>query len=233
MLSEILAANLNLTARQLNQFEKFYAAVIEWNAKINLTAITDEKDFAVKHVIDSLTVWDAEKFAGVTKIIDVGTGAGFPGIPLKIFLPAVKIVLLDSLGKRVDFLKSVVADLNLSGVECIHGRAEDLAHDKNFRERFDLATARAVSRLNVLAEYCLPFVKIGGTFAAMKGKNPRDEIAEAEPAIKILGGGEITSVIKNLPDLDDERAIIYVDKKFPTPKKFPRKAGTPAKNPLA
>ena len=233
MLSEILAANLNLTARQLNQFEKFYAAVIECNAKINLTAITDEKDFAVKHVLDSLTVWDAEKFAGATKIIDVGTGAGFPGIPLKIFLPAVKIVLLDSLGKRVDFLKSVVADLGLSGVECIHGRAEDLAHDKNFRERFDLATARAVSRLNVLAEYCLPFVKIGGTFAAMKGKNPRDEIAEAEPAIKILGGGEITSVRKNLPDLNDERAIIYVDKKIPTPKKFPRKAGTPAKNPLA
>ena len=233
MLREILAANASLNENQLNQFEKFYAAVIEWNAKINLTAITDEKDFAVKHVLDSLTVWDAEKFTGVKKIIDVGTGAGFPGIPLKIFKPTVEIVLLDSLGKRVDFLKSVVADLNLSGVECVHGRAEDLAHDKNFRERFDLATARAVSRLNVLAEYCLPFVKIGGTFAAMKGKNPRDEIAEAEPAIKILGGGEIQSVRKNLPDLDDERAIIYVAKKIPTPKKFPRKAGTPAKNPLA
>lgn len=232
MLREILAENLNLSARQLEQFEKFYAAVVDWNAKINLTAITDESDFAVKHVIDSLTVWDEEKFAGVRKIIDVGTGAGFPGIPLKIFKPEVEIVLLDSLDKRVKFLKSVVAELNLSGVECIHGRAEDLAHDKNFRERFDLVTARAVARLSVIAEYCLPFAKVGGTFVAMKGKNFREEIAEAEHAVKILGGGEIVSVEKFLPNLPDIRAVVYVDKKKPTPKNFPRKAGLPAKNPL-
>ncbi len=232
MLREILSENLRLTENQLAQFENFYRAVIEWNAKINLTAITDETEFAVKHVIDSLTVWDENRFAGVKKVVDVGTGAGFPGVPLKIFKPEIEIVLLDSLGKRVDFLKSVVGDLKLSGVECIHGRAEDLAHDKNFRERFDLATARAVARLNVLAEYCLPFVKVGGIFAAMKGKIFNEEIVEARAAMKILGGGEIQSVEKNLPNLPDERAIIYVDKKKSTPKNFPRKAGMPAKNPL-
>lgn len=232
MLREILSENLNLSARQLEQFEIFYRAVISWNEKINLTALTDAEDFAVKHVIDSLTVWDENKFAGVGKVIDVGTGAGFPGIPLKIFRPEIEIVLLDSLDKRVKFLKSVVAELNLSGVECIHGRAEDLAHDKNFRERFDLVTARAVARLSVIAEYCLPFAKVGGTFAAMKGKNFREEIAEAEHAVKILGGGEIQSVEKNLPNLPDIRAVIYVDKKKSTPKNFPRKAGVPAKNPL-
>ncbi|MBO4401130.1 MAG: 16S rRNA (guanine(527)-N(7))-methyltransferase RsmG [Selenomonadaceae bacterium] len=232
MLREILAANANLSARQLDQFEIFYRAVIDWNEKINLTAITGAEDFAIKHVIDSLTVWDENKFAGVRKIIDVGTGAGFPGIPLKIFKPEVEIVLLDSLDKRVKFLKSVVEELNLSGVECVHGRAEDLAHDKNYRERFDLVTARAVARLNVIAEYCLPFAKTGGIFAAMKGKNFREEIAEAGVAVKILGGGEILSVEKNLPNLPDIRAVIYVDKVKSTPKNFPRKAGVPAKNPL-
>lgn len=232
MLREILSENLNLSARQLEQFEIFYRAVLSWNEKINLTALTNAEDFAVKHVIDSLTVWDENKFAGVGKVIDVGTGAGFPGIPLKIFKPEIEIVLLDSLDKRVKFLKSVVAELNLSGVECIHGRAEDLAHDKNFRERFDLVTARAVARLSVIAEYCLPFAKVGGTFAAMKGKNFREEIAEAGAAVKILGGSEIQSVEKNLPNLPDIRAVIYVDKKKSTPKNFPRKAGVPAKNPL-
>lgn len=232
MLREILAANAALTDLQLDQCEKFYAAVINWNAKINLTAITNAADFAFKHVIDSLTVWD-DKFAGATTIVDVGTGAGFPGIPLKIFRPELNVTLIDSLAKRVEFLKSTIATLNLTGVECVHGRAEDLAHDKNFRERFDLATARAVARLNVLAEYCLPFVKIGGTFAAMKAKNPTDEISEAKSAIKTLGGGQITCTKKILPNLTDERAVIYIEKIAATPKKFPRKAGTPAKNPLA
>ena len=232
MLREILSENLNLSARQLDQFEIFYRAVLNWNEKINLTALTGAEDFAVKHVIDSLTVWDETKFAGVGKVIDVGTGAGFPGIPLKIFKPEIEIVLLDSLDKRVKFLRSVVEELNLSGVECVHGRAEDLAHDKNYRERFDLVTARAVARLSVIAEYCLPFAKVGGIFAAMKGKNFREEIAEAGAAVKILGGGEIQCVEKNLPNLPDIRAVIYVDKKKSAPKNFPRKAGVPAKNPL-
>ncbi len=237
MFREILSENISefglaLSEKQLDDFQIFYELVTSWNEKINLTAITGEKDFAVKHVVDSLTLWDEKKFAGAKKIIDVGTGAGFPGIPLKIFLPEVEIFLLDSLSKRVEFLKKVVAALNLKGVTCIHGRAEDFARQKNFREAFDIAATRAVARLNVIAEYCLPFVRIGGTFAALKGKNFREEIAEAQNAVKILGGGEINAVEKILPGLPDIRAVIYVEKKIPAPKKFPRKAGTPVKNPL-
>ena len=217
--------------RQLNQFEIFYNAVIDYNEKINLTTIIDEKNFAVKHVIDSLTVWN-KKFDAAKNLCDVGTGAGFPAIPLKIFRPQLKITLIDSLNKRVEFLKNVTTTLELDNVICLHGRAEDLAHEKNLREKFDLVTARAVARLNSLAEYCLPFVKIGGTFAALKGKVYRDELDEAVNAIKILGGGNVTVDEKTLPDLPDVRAVIYVDKKISTPKKFPRKAGIPAKNPI-
>ena len=232
MFSEILSKYINLREEQLKQFQKFYEMVIDWNTKINLTAITDEKEFAIKHVTDSLTLWDEKKFAGVKKILDVGTGAGFPAIPIKIFKPNVEIFLLDSLAKSVEFLKKVTAELNLENVTCIHGRAEDLAQQNNFRESFDLVTARAVARLNIISEYCLPFVKIGGTFAALKGKQFLEEVAEAEHAVKILGGGEIICAEKTLPEISDTRAVIYIDKKFSTPKKYPRKAGTPAKNPL-
>ncbi len=232
MFKEILAQYINLRDEQLNQFQKFYEMVIDWNTKINLTAITDEKEFAIKHVIDSLTLWDEEKFANVKKILDVGTGAGFPAIPIKIFKPNVEIVLLDSLSKRVEFLKKVAAELNLENVTCVHGRAEDLARQNNFRESFDLVTARAVARLNIIAEYCLPFVKIGGTFAALKGRQFLEEVAEAENAVKILGGGKIICVEKILPEIPDNRAVVYIDKKFSTPKNYPRKAGIPTKNPL-
>jgi len=237
MFSEILfesAKNFSLilSDRQLEQFEIFYRRIIEWNEKINLTAITEEKDFAVKHIVDSLSAWDEKIFSGVGKVIDVGTGAGFPGIPLKIFKPELEIILLDSLAKRVNFLQEVVAELKLQGVTCLHGRAEDLAGQKNFREQFDLATSRAVARLNVLAEYCLPFVKVGGVFAALKGKKFSEEIAEAVAAVKILGGGEINFAEKKLPDFPDVRAVVYIDKIKATPKKYPRKAGTPLKNPL-
>ncbi len=223
---------IELDEIQLERFEIFYKLVVEWNQKINLTAIIEPREFIIKHLIDSLTVWDNEKFSGVRKIIDVGTGAGFPGIPLKIFKPDTEIILLDSLSKRVEFLKKVVGELSLENVICIHGRAEDLAKQKDFREQFDLATVRAVARLNIIAEYCLPFVKIGGIFAAMKSKQFRDEIIEARPAIKILGGDKINFVEKNLPTLPDIRAVIYIEKKFSTPKKYPRNAGTPTKNPL-
>lgn len=237
MFSEILLASakkfgVELSAMQLEQFGIFYKSVVEWNEKINLTAITEEKDFAVKHIIDSISLWNDEKFLSVKKVIDVGTGAGFPGLPIKIFKPEIEIVLLDSLSKRVDFLKKVVAELNLQNVTCVHGRAEDFARQKDFREQFDLATTRAVARLNVIAEYCLPFVKVGGTFAALKGKKFAEEIAEAKSAVKILGGGEINFAEKILPDLPDKRAVIYIDKIKSTQKKFPRKAGTPVKNPL-
>ena len=206
--------------------------VVDWNEKINLTAITDEKDFAIKHIIDSLSLWNEKKFISAKKFIDVGTGAGFPGIPIKIFKPELETVLLDSLSKRIEFLKKVVAELNLKNVTCLHGRAEDFARQKNFREQFDLATTRAVARLNIISEYCLPFVKVGGTFAALKGKKFLEEISEAETAVKILGGGEINFVEKKLPDLPDIRAVIFIEKIKSAPKKFPRKAGTPVKNPL-
>ena len=232
MLTEILTKNLALDERQLAQFEIFYKRVIEWNEKINLTAITDEKEFAIKHIIDSLSVWDEKIFSDTKKVIDVGTGAGFPGIPLKIFKPQLEIVLLDSLAKRVEFLKKIVAELELQNVICLHGRAEDFARQKNFREQFDLATSRAVARLNTLSEYCVPFVKVGGKFAAMKSKKFQEEISEAKSAIKILGGGKINFAEKFLPDLSDVRAVIYIDKIKSTPKNFPRKAGTPSKNPL-
>jgi 16S rRNA (guanine527-N7)-methyltransferase len=233
MFKEILSQYINLRDEQLNQFQKFYEMVIDWNTKINLTAITDEKEFAIKHVMDSLSLWDDEKFSSVRKVLDVGTGAGFPAIPIKIFKPNIEIFLLDSLNKRVEFLKKVIAELNLENVTCIHGRAEDFAQQKNFRESFDLVTARAVARLNIISEYCLPFVKVGGTFAALKGKQFQDEVAEAENAVKILGGDKIICAEKNLPEISDVRAVIYINKKKTTPKNFPRKAGTPAKNPLA
>ena len=219
--------------RQIDRFEIFYKLIVDWNAKINLTAIVDEKDFAVKHVIDSLSVWDENKFADVKNLCDVGTGAGFPAVPLKIFKPHLEVTLIDSLAKRVEFLKKVTAALELDAVTCLHGRAEDFAHDKNLREKFDLVTARAVARLNVLSEYCLPFTKIGGTFAAMKGKIFREELDEAAKAITILGGGNVTFAEKILPELPDVRAVIYVDKKKSTQKNFPRRAGTPSKNPLS
>ena len=232
MFKEILSKYIKLRDEQLQQFQKFYEMVIDWNTKINLTAITDEKEFAIKHVMDSLSLWDDEKFSNVKKVLDVGTGAGFPAIPIKIFKPNVEIFLLDSLNKRVEFLKKVVTELNLENVTCLHGRAEDFARQNNFRESFDLVTARAVARLNIISEYCLPFVKVGGTFAALKGKQFQDEVAEAENAVKILGGGKIICAEKTLPELPDVRAVVYIDKKKSTPKKFPRKAGTPAKNPL-
>lgn len=223
---------INLDEIQLEQFEIFYKSVVEWNEKINLTAITQEQEFIVKHLIDSLTVFDEEKFFGAKKIIDVGTGAGFPGIPLKIFQPNLEIFLLDSLKKRVEFLKKVVEELNLKNVTCLHGRAEDFAREKIFREQFDLVTSRAVARLNVLSEYCLPFVKVGGNFFAMKSKQFQEEISEAKDAVKILGGGEIIFSEKNLPTLPDVRAIISIKKIKSTPKKFPRSAGVPTKKPL-
>jgi len=215
--------SLNLDGEQLDKLEKFYRLVIEQNRVMNLTAITEPHEFAIKHVIDSLSAWDEEHFQSVKEILDVGTGAGFPAIPLKIFRPQIKFTLIDSLNKRVEFLRRVIIELELDGVEVIHGRAEELARQKTFRERFDAVTSRAVARLNILAEYCLPFVKVGGVFVALKGKNFREELDEAQTSIKILGGGKIFIREVSLPTLEDKRAVIYVDKTKATPDKFPRR----------
>ena len=184
-------ASLNLDDEQLDKLEKFYQLVIEQNRVMNLTTITEPHEFAIKHVIDSLSAWDDKIFQGVERIADIGTGAGFPAVPLKIFRPQIKFTLIDSLNKRVEFLRRVVAELELDGVEVIHGRAEELAKQETFREQFDAVTSRAVARLNILAEYCLPFVKVGGVFIAWKGKNFREELDEARASIKIIGGGKI------------------------------------------
>jgi len=212
-----------LDTAQIDKFEKFYRLVIEQNRVMNLTTITEPHEFAVKHVIDSLSAWDEKIFQGAEKFLDVGAGAGFPSVPLKIFRPQIKFWLIDSLNKRVEFLKKVVAELGLDGVEIFHGRAEELARQKIFREQFDVVTSRAVARLNILAEYCLPFVKVGGVFVALKGKTFREELDEARSAIKILGGGKIFVREVKLPTLDDSRAVIYVSKKNSTPEKYPRR----------
>ena len=214
---------LELDGAQLDKFDKFFRLVVEQNRTMNLTTLIEPHDFAIKHVIDSLSAWDDKIFRGGEKLLDVGTGAGFPGIPLKIFRPQLKVWLIDSLNKRVEFLKHVVNELELDNIEIFHGRAEELARQKNFREQFEIVTSRAVARLNILAEYCLPFVTVGGKFVALKGKNFRDELDEARAAIKILGGGEILIREPKLPTLDESRAVIYVDKKKSTPEKLPRR----------
>lgn len=221
-----------LTAGQLKAFHTYYELLIEWNQKMNLTAITEPQEVAVKHMIDSLSCYDREVFKPGCSMIDVGTGAGFPGLPLKIMHSSFRLTLLDSLNKRVNFLQCVVRALGLSGVEVIHSRAEDGARQKLYRELFDVAVSRAVARLNILCELCLPFVKVGGYFVALKGAQYQQEIDEAKNAIALLGGRlERVQAVK-LPDIEDSRAVIYIKKVKPTINIYPRRPGLPEKNPL-
>lgn len=226
------AAGIALSEAQLAAFTRYYELLIVWNEKMNLTAITAPEDVAVKHIIDSLAAYDAALFGGAPAVIDVGTGAGFPGLPLKIFAPDICLTLMDSLGKRVRFLETVVSELGLTDVACIHARAEEAARDQAHRERYDLAVSRAVARLPVLLEYTLPFVKRGGHLLALKGRQYEDEAREAGRALKLLGGAIEEMRPVHLPGLDDVRAVISVRKERPTPRAYPRKAGTPAKKPL-
>lgn len=232
---EILAARgaeagLNFTPRQLEQFGKYYALLVETNKVMNLTAITEPEEVAVKHMIDSLLAWEAGMEGKL--LADVGTGAGFPGVPLKIYCPGLKVVLIDSLGKRLKFLQQVIDTLELQDICCEHLRAEDAGRNKKHREKYDFVTARAVARLSVLSEYCLPLVKKGGQFIALKGSKYADEIAEGSAAVKILGGKIISAEPVKLPGLDDGRAIIKISKIKTTPAQYPRKAGAPEKQPL-
>ena len=223
---------LPLDAKQIEKFGIYYRLLIEWNAKMNLTAITEPREVAVKHIVDSLTALRGIEERDSLRLIDVGTGAGFPGIPLKIVRPDLQLTLLDSLKKRVHFLETVVEALGLEGAECLHGRAEEAARQSALRERFDIAASRAVARLPVLAEYLLPFVRIGGTAIALKGLHSEEEAKESERAVKILGGRAIESIPVALPGLSDKRAVLVIKKERPTPKAYPRKAGKPAKEPL-
>lgn len=218
-----------LSDEQVQKFEQYRQMMVTWNEKINLTAIVDEKEIILKHFIDSLTIvpWIPQQ----ATIIDIGTGAGLPGIPVQIYREDCQVTLLDSLQKRVSFLQKVKETLALSSMTAVHGRAEDMANEARYREQFDVATARAVAHLAVLAEYCLPFVKVGGYFICMKG-NKKEEVEEAEKAITTMGGKIKEIVNFTLPETDMERSLIIIQKIKATPKSYPRKAGVPNKKPL-
>lgn len=226
-----------LSAEEIRSFQIYASMLREKNKVMNLTAVDDEQGIAMKHFIDSLTLCpyiraEEERAGGKTiRVADVGTGAGFPGLPLKISMPELDVTLMDSLAKRLNFLGEVVERLDLKKVSLVHTRAEDGGRDKRYRERYDVVTARAVARLPVLAEYCLPFVKVGGVFLAMKG-HAEEEVADAAKAIATLGGTIEKTDTFTLPGTDMERTIVVIRKVRPTPPKYPRKAGTPAKEPL-
>lgn len=224
--------NINLTEKQINQFIEYKNMLIEWNEKFNLTAITDEKEIILKHFIDCLAISVGADLSGSKKIIDVGTGAGFPGVPVKIAFPETKITLLDSLNKRITFLEELAKIIGLENIECIHARAEDGGTDKALREKFDLCISRAVANLSVLCEYCLPFVKVGGSFISMKGPDISEELNSAKKAISILGGeiAEVKTV--NIPETDIMHSLVIIKKVIPTPTKYPRKAGKAKKEPI-
>jgi 16S rRNA (guanine527-N7)-methyltransferase len=204
----------------------------EWNKKINITSIEEDEDIYVKHFIDSLLILNEDNAAENKTIIDVGTGGGFPGLPLKIVNDNYRITLLDSLRKRIDFLAEVVKALNLKNVELIHGRAEDYGQNKKYRESYDICVSRAVAPLNVLSEYCIPFVKVGGYFAAYKSDNISQEISNSDNAIKKLGG-KIKEIKKiSIPGTDINRKIVIIEKIEKTNIRYPRKAGKPGKDPI-
>ncbi len=226
-----LKSQIELTDKQIEDLERYYELLIEWNQKMNLTALTDAHDVALKHFCDSILLL---KYADIPKnssLIDVGTGAGFPSVPIKIVRPDIRLCLLDSLNKRLVFLSEVVKQLNLSNVSIIHSRAEDGARKPDLREKFDFATSRAVAQLNILSEYCLPYVKVGGAFLSMKGKYSEEEIANSKNAIKSLGG-KITKVdTYNLAD-SSERTIINIIKNSKTDKTYPRTSSKIKSKPL-
>ena len=224
--------NIKLEKRQICQFLQYYELLVEWNSFMNLTAITDFDEVIKKHFIDSISLIKAIDLSKELSVIDIGTGAGFPGIPLKIAFPNLKITLLDSLNKRIKFLNEVIDKLELDNIETIHGRAEDFAKDKKYRQAYDLCVSRAVANLSTLSEYCLPYVKTGGKFISYKSEKITDEMNAAKNAIKILGGNILGQVDFNLPDSDIYRNLFIIDKAKETPIKYPRKAGLPSKEPL-
>lgn len=230
---------IDLTKRQVCQFLQYYSLLVEWNEKINLTAITEFHEVCIKHFLDSASIINAfdsydellNCFSGKS-LTDVGTGAGFPGIPLKILIPDLSVTLMDSLEKRIKFLNEVITSLELQDIVAVHGRVEDLAMDSLYREQFDFSTARAVAGLPVLCEYCIPFVKVGGSFIPYKSEKAQDELSSADNAINILGGEFIREVSFDLYSTDNKRTILFIKKNNSTPDKYPRKAGKPIKKPL-
>ena len=231
---ELANYGIKLSSKQKEQFATYYNKLIEFNKKVNLTRITDKNEVYLKHFFDSITplLEFSDLFKGEKSLCDVGAGAGFPSLPIKILCPDLSITIVDSLGKRLKFLDELVSDLSLDKVTLVHSRAEDAGQNKNLREKFDLVTGRAVARMSVLSEYCLPLAKVDGYLVALKGPKAQDELADAKNAIEVLGGSvkEVKELM--LPDTDDERTLIVVKKVKATPKKYPRQAGTPSRKPL-
>lgn len=224
---------ISLNEKQLVQFMKYYELLIEWNKVMNLTAITDFNEVMKKHFIDSLSLVKAYDLTKSAAVIDIGTGAGFPGIPLKIAFPDLKITLLDSLNKRVNFLQTVIDELSLDGVVAVHGRAEDFARKDKLREQYDLCISRAVANLATLSEYCLPYVKVGGLFISYKSEKIAEERIAAKHAISVLGGEAEKQIEFMIPNSDIYRNLFVIRKYKETPGKYPRKAGLAAKEPLS
>ena len=229
---DIREFGIELSERQIEQFLIYYEMLAEKNQVMNLTAITDYDQVLKKHFVDSVSLVRAYDLKKRISVIDVGTGAGFPGLALKIAFPDLRVTLVDSLNKRVQFLKEVIEKLGLEKITALHGRAEDLARKREMREQFDLCVSRAVAKLSTLSEYCLPFVRVGGSFISYKSEKISEELPLAEYAIKVLGGEILDQVSFYLPDSDLYRNLIVVKKVSGTPKKFPRKAGIPGKEPL-
>lgn len=223
---------ISLSDFQKAQFETYFQTLVEWNEKMNLTAITDEEEVYLKHFYDSVTAAFYMDFNQPLHICDVGAGAGFPSIPLKIVFPELKVTIVDSLKKRISFLNHLATQLELSDVAFYHDRAENFGKNAKFREQYDVVTARAVARLSVLSELCLPLAKVGGTFLVMKASGFQDEMEDAAFAVQFLGGEVRNVEAFSLPEEDSERNIAIIDKRRKTPKKYPRKAGTPNKSPL-
>lgn len=221
---------IKFSEEQYNQFYKYMNLLMEWNKKINLTAIIEPKEIILKHFVDSLTI--AKYIEENKKVADVGTGAGFPGIPLKIYRKDLKITLIDSLNKRLNFLNEVISELELKEITTVHGRAEELGQNKEYRERFDIVTSRAVANLSTLSEYLIPFIKKDGKCIYMKTLEVDEELQKAKKAIKTLGGKIINTDKFYLPESEIGRSIVVIEKEKQTPIKYPRKPGTPSKEPL-
>jgi 16S rRNA (guanine527-N7)-methyltransferase len=233
LLSELAEkVGVSLSQLQIKQFNRYYEMLIEKNKVMNLTAITDYEEVVYKHFVDSLSLIKVYDLSQEKSVLDMGTGAGFPGIPLKIAFPSLSVTLLDSLNKRVVFLEEVIAELGLEGIKAVHGRAEDFAKNQDYRENFDLCVSRAVAKLTTLAEYCIPYIKKEGYFIPYKAGNIDAEVDEAKKAIKVLGGNLEKVAVFQLPETDIERSFVVIKKINVTPKHYPRTAGKPGKEPI-
>jgi len=224
--------DIELKEEELDKFLKYKELLIEWNEMINITAITENREVDIKHFLDSLTPLTTKLFEGNKKVIDIGTGGGFPGLPLKITNDNLEVLLLDSLNKRIKFLNEVISQLQLSNIKALHGRAEELSRRSEYREEYDIAISRAVASLDTLSEYCLPFVKPGGYFIAMKGPDMEEELEKSLNSINILGARLKDKIYITIPESDIVHSLIIIEKIRQTPRKYPRGGGQPRKNPL-